>query len=98
MTTATDLRDRYLVAFSVGYDWENSAHFAELILRGEDGADFKCRVVGLTSWGAFEDFTAKHVERCTLLREASGVYLSLDPHIEGRRSAKDNFWFIGSAV
>jgi hypothetical protein len=98
MVTAADFRDRYFVAFLVAYDWETSAHYAELTLRGYGKIEQTFRVTGLTSWSAFEDFGAQHIAQCTLLHEASGVYLCLDPYAEGQRSDQDNFWLVGASV
>jgi hypothetical protein len=98
MITASDFRDGSLVALLVGYDWESSAHSAELTVRGKDATERKYRMSGLTSWGAFEDFGSQHISHCTFLDEASGVYLCLDPFSEGERSARDNFWLAGACM
>jgi hypothetical protein len=71
MITASDFRDGSLVALLVGYDWESSAHFAELTVRGKDATERKFRISGLTSWGAFEDFAAQHISHCTFKPQVS---------------------------
>jgi hypothetical protein len=98
MITAADFRDSYLSTLLVGYDWERSQHFAQLTLHRNGDAEQIYRVDGLTSWSAFEDFRAKHIEQCTLVSDSESVYLCLDPYREGERSPQDNFWFAGSRV
>ena len=98
MVTAADFRDSHLSIFLVGYDWESSEHFAELTLQRHGSVEQIYRIEGLTSWSAFEDFRAQHIEQCTLVTDSEGVYLCLDPHREGERSPQDNFWFVGSRV
>ena len=98
MITSSSFRDKHLSALLVGYDWESSEHFAQLTLRAHDGSSETYIVQGLTSWAVFEDFSAQHIEQCTLLRQADQVYLCLDPHLEGERSEQDNFWFTGASV
>jgi hypothetical protein len=95
--TASDFRDSHLNSLLIGYDWERSEHFAQLTLMRPDSSEQTYRIEGLTSWSAFEDFGAQHIERCTLVAEQQGgVYLCLDPYSEGERSPQDNFWFIGA--
>ena len=83
---------------TVGYDWESSEHFAQLTLQGPGGSLRTYVVEGLTAWSVLEDFSAQHIERCTLLSLPDAVYLSLDPYLEGERSQQDNFWFAGARV
>jgi hypothetical protein len=98
LITSSDFRDKYLSALLVGYDWDRSEHFAQLTLRGHDDTLQTFIVQGLTAWAVFEDFSAQHVEQCTLLSHSDSVYLCLDPHLEGERSQQDNFWFAGASV
>ncbi|MGO4549556.1 hypothetical protein AB4059_00410 [Lysobacter sp. 2RAF19] len=98
MVTAADFRDSYLSSFLVGFDWDKSEHFAQLTLRQHGRVERIYRVEGLTSWSAFEDFRAQHIEQCTLLTEPGDVYLCLDPYREGERSQQDNYWFVGSRI
>ena len=98
MVTAADFRDSYLSTFLVGYDWDRSEHFAQLTLRQHGRTERTYRIEGLTSWSAFEDFQAQHIDQCTLLVESDGVYLCLDPYREGERSQQDNYWFVGSRI
>jgi len=69
MASAADFRDSYLTSFLVGYDWERSAHFAELALRRDGRADRRFRIERLSSWAAFEDFGTQHISQCTLLQD-----------------------------
>lgn len=98
MITAADIRNAYVSRLLIGYDWYGSEHFAELTLRQHGGIERTYRVEGLSSWSAFEDFRARHIEQCTLLTDPGSVYLCLDPFREGARSQKDNFWFVGSRI
>lgn len=98
MVTAADFRDSYLSTLLIGYDWDSSEHFAQLTLRQHGRIERTYRVEGLTSWSAFDDFLAQHIEQCTLLVEPKGIYLCLDPYREGERSPQDNYWFVGSRV
>jgi hypothetical protein len=96
--TAADIRDGQLLAFLVTCDWEHGRHAAELTVRTRDGEIERFRVTGLREWQAHDDFLAQHIEQCTLVHDASGVYLSLDPHAEGLRTADDNLWLDGEAI
>jgi hypothetical protein len=98
MASASDFRDSFVRSLLIGYDWERSAHFAELALCREGSAERRFRIDGLSAWAVFEDFQAQHITQCTLLRNHEGIYLCLDPHTEGARSEKDNYWLIGTAV
>jgi hypothetical protein len=98
MASAADFRDSFLRSLLVGYDWVDSAHFAELVLSKDGSADRTFRIDGLSSWAVFEDFGAQHISECTLLQGKEGVYLCLDPHTEGSRSEKDNYWLVGASV
>lgn len=96
--TAADIRDGQLLAFLVTCDWEHGRHAAELTVRTRDGDTATFRITGLRAWQAYDDFLARHIEQCTLIDDASGVYLSLDPHLEGHRTADDNLWLDGEAI
>ena len=98
MITSSNFRDKYLSALLVGYDWEKSEHFVRLTVRAHDGSLDTYVVQGLTSWAVFEDFSAQHIEQCTLLNQPNQVYLCLDPYLEGQRSEQDNFWFTGTSI
>ena len=98
MITAADFRNSSLSSLLVGYDWEKSEHLAELTLAAIDGSSVTYRITGLSAWSAIEDFQARHIEQCTLLRDTVGIYLALDPHLEGERTQQDNLWFTGAAV
>jgi hypothetical protein len=98
MITASDFRDKSIASLLIAYDWQASAHLAEITVRSPLGEQHSFRLVGLTGWGAHEDFAAQHIERCTLLQEPSGWYLSLDPYSEGARSEQDNLWFVFAAA
>ncbi|TZF86965.1 hypothetical protein [Cognatilysobacter lacus] len=93
MVTASDFRDKSIASLLVAYDWETSAHLAELTVRSGDGEQCCFRLVGLSEWSAYEDFAAQHIEQCTLVADTTGWYLSLDPHQEGLPSPQDNLWF-----
>jgi hypothetical protein len=96
--TASDFRDAFLGSVLVGYDWSGSKHFAQVTLRQLDGVERTFRVEGLKSWAAWETFEAQCIEQCTFLSDAGGIYLCLDPYLEGQRTEDDNFWFVGSSV
>lgn len=96
--TANDFRDGQLLTFLVTCDWDHARHAAELTLRTRDGGTATFRITGLREWQAYDDFLARHIEQCTLIRDASGVYLCLDPYEEGRRTADDNLWLAGEAI
>ncbi|KFN45532.1 hypothetical protein P873_14650 [Arenimonas composti TR7-09 = DSM 18010] len=98
MASAADFRDAFLKSLIVGYDWECSSHFAEIALRRVDSPDRKFRIEGLSACAVFEDFASQYISQCTLLQDQDGIYLCLDPHIEGRRSDKDNYWLVGASV
>jgi hypothetical protein len=99
MVTTLDFRDKRLASLLVGYDWFTGQHFAELTIASADESLLTYRIAGLSAWSVFEDFqSVGYIEQCTFLREQPGVYLSLDPFLEGQRSAKDNQWFIGIDV
>ena len=98
MITAAEFRNSSLASLLVGYDWPSGAHFADLTLTSADGSLLTYRISELSAWSAFEDFQAQHIEQCTLLHDQSGVYLALDPYLEGQRSPQDNLWFAGISV
>ena len=98
MVSASDFRDSFVGSLLIGYDWHQSAHFAELSLCREGSVERKFRIDGLSAWAVFEDFGAQHISECTLLRNQEGIYLCLDPHSEGVRSDRDNYWLAGAAV
>ena len=98
MITAAEFRNSSLASLLVGYDWPSGAHFADLTLASADGSLLTYRISELSAWSAFEDFQAQHIEQCTLLHDQSGVYLALDPYLEGQRSPQDNLWFAGISV
>ncbi|MFT3896148.1 MAG: hypothetical protein QM719_00345 [Thermomonas sp.] len=98
MITSSNFRDNHLSALLIGYDWERSEHFAGLTLQEADGHLQTYSIERLTAWAVFEDFSAQHIEQCTLLTRPGEVYLSLDPHKEGNRSEQDNFWFVGARI
>ena len=98
MASAADFRDAFLKSLLVGYDWDCSSHFAEIALRRDGSPDRKFRIEGLSAWAVFEDFAAQYISECTLLQDQDGIYLCLDPHTEGSRSEKDNYWLVGTTV
>jgi len=98
MASAADFRDAFLTSLLIGYDWERSSHFAEIALRRRGSPDRKFRIEGLSAWAVFEDFAEQYISQCTLLQDQDGIYLCLDPHTEGSRSDKDNYWLVGAAV
>jgi hypothetical protein len=98
LITSSDFRDKHLSALLVGYDWKRSEHFAQITLRGHDDLEQTYLIQGLTAWAVAEDFSAQHIEQCTLLSQPDGVYLCLDPYREGERSQQDNFWFSGASL
>ncbi|QSX77405.1 hypothetical protein [Agrilutibacter solisilvae] len=98
MITSSDFRDSWVTALFVGYDWERSEHFAELALRTAFGADRLFRVERLTSWGIHQNFDTQWITKCTLVERSDGLYLCLDPAVEGKPSNLDNFWFLGARV
>ena len=98
MIPADTFRDSFLCSLSVSYDWQRSKHSVDICVAKDDGPSRTYRITGLSDYNISENFLAMYIEQCTLTIEAGRVYLSLDPHLEGTESERDNFTFTGSEI
>ena len=69
-----------------------------LSIRDAQGATNSFQIEGVTELSIDEDFQSLAIERCTLIVDPNGVYLSLDPFNEGVPSNQDNYCFRGKLI
>jgi hypothetical protein len=98
MASSQDFRNRYVSSVSIAYAADESLGTVLLSIRDANGATNSFQIGGVTEFSIDEDFQSLAIERCTLIVDAKGVYLSLDPFHEGVPSDQDNYWFRGKSI
>ena len=66
MVDSTSFRDKHLDSVLIGYDWADSAHFAEISVSAKQGSSQTFRINGLTAYYLNEDFAAQYISHSTL--------------------------------
>jgi hypothetical protein len=86
---------------TIGYDWDTLNNFAEIKLVSSDGAISLFKIIKLTEYSLYEDFSASYISQCKLIVNNSMVYLSLDPSNELSNEIdldNDCLWFKGGNI
>ncbi|MCG7497492.1 hypothetical protein MHO82_11500 [Vibrio sp. Of7-15] len=96
MIKASEIRDSKLIGLTVSSDWEHSEHSIELALLTFDNQKRLYKLLGVTRYSIYEDFSCEYIAQVKLLYLESKIFLSLDPFDEQSNIPdyeNDCFWF-----
>lgn len=98
---SSNFRDKMLSQITIGYDWDTLNNFAEIKLISNNGTISSFKILKLTEYSLYDDFSASYISQCKLIINNSMVYLSLDPYDELSNEIdldNDCLWFKGSNI